>query len=111
MCLAILRPLRNLLLHRESKCSQVSLSFIWHNVELGLVCVWLEEIFSMIAHVLGKLKLEELCDLCVRNLWDFLEVIRQFVVNFLIGDLFFCICKFNGSFFCEPTMLCFYECL
>ena len=39
LCLAILRPLRNLLLHRESKCGQVYLSFIWHNVQLGLVCV------------------------------------------------------------------------
>ena len=34
--LAILRPLRNLLLHRESKCGQVSLSFTWHSVKLGL---------------------------------------------------------------------------
>ena len=39
LCLAILRPLRNLLLHKESKCGQVYLSFIWHNVQLGLVCV------------------------------------------------------------------------
>ena len=28
LCLAILRPLRNLLLHRESKCGQVSMSLI-----------------------------------------------------------------------------------
>ena len=40
LCLAILRPLRNLLLHREYKCGQVSLSFIWHiNVQLGFGCV------------------------------------------------------------------------
>jgi hypothetical protein len=39
LSLAILRPLRILLLHRESKCGQVSLSLIWHNVELRLVCV------------------------------------------------------------------------
>lgn len=37
--LAILRPLRNPLLHRDSKCSQVSMSLIWHNMQLGLVCV------------------------------------------------------------------------
>ena len=39
LCLVILRPLRNLLLHKESKCGQVSLSFIWDNVKLGLGCV------------------------------------------------------------------------
>ena len=32
LCLAILRPLRNYLLHSESKCSQVSMSVISHNV-------------------------------------------------------------------------------
>ena len=32
LCLMILRPLRNLLLHRESKCGQVSAPLIWHNV-------------------------------------------------------------------------------
>ena len=39
LCLAILRPLRNLLSHRESRCGHVSLSFIWHSVQLGLGCV------------------------------------------------------------------------
>ena len=36
LCLVFLRPSRNLLLHRESKCGQVSLSLIWHDVHLGL---------------------------------------------------------------------------
>ena len=77
MCLAILRPLRNLLLHRESKCGQVSLSFIWHNVQLGLGCMCVARRYlSMIAHVLGELKREELCDLGFRSLWGFLRVVR-----------------------------------
>ena len=37
LCLAILKPLRNLLLHKDSRCGHVSLSFLWHNVLLGLV--------------------------------------------------------------------------
>ena len=40
------------------------------------MCVWLEEIFPMIACVLGELELEELCDFCVRNLWGFPKVFR-----------------------------------
>ena len=110
-CLAILRPLRNLLLHRESKCGQVSLSFIWHNVQLELGCVWPVEILYMISHVLGESELEELCDSGIRSLWGFPKVVRQFVVNFLIGEPFFRICEFYGCFFCEPIVLCFYECL
>ena len=39
LCFAILKPLRNSLLRRKSKCGQVYMLFIWHNVELGLVCV------------------------------------------------------------------------
>ena len=40
LCLAILSHLSNLLLHRENKCGQVlTLSLIWHNVQLGLRCV------------------------------------------------------------------------
>ena len=39
----------------------------------------------MIAHILGELEFEKLCDLCVHSLWAFREVVRQFVVNFLIG--------------------------
>ena len=35
--------------------------------------------FSIIAHVSGELEIEELCDLCVRSLWSFLEVVRQYV--------------------------------
>ena len=61
----------------------------------------------MIAHVLGKLELEELCDSCIRSLWGFLEVVRQFVVDFLIGEPFFCTCKLYCSFFCEPIVTCF----
>jgi hypothetical protein len=33
--------------------------------------VWSKENFFMIAYVLGKMKLEELCDLGVRSLWGF----------------------------------------
>ena len=40
LCLALLRPSRDLLLHRKSKCGQSSLSLIWHTVEVGLVCAW-----------------------------------------------------------------------
>jgi hypothetical protein len=65
----------------------------------------------MIVHVLGKSELEELCDLCIRSLWGFPEVVKWFVVIFLIGEPFLCICEFYGSFFCEPIVLCFYECL
>ena len=32
LCLVILRPLRKLLLHRESKCGQVYVLLIWRNV-------------------------------------------------------------------------------
>ena len=67
--------------------------------------------FSMIAHVLGKSKLEELCDAGVRSLWGFPKWLDNFVVNFLIGEPYFRICEFNGCFFCEPIVLCFYECL
>ena len=65
----------------------------------------------MIAHVLGKSELEELCDLGVRSLWGFPKVVRQFVMDFLIGEPIFRICEFYGYFFCEPLVLCFYECL
>ena len=51
------------------------------------VCI-ARRVFSTIAHVLGDSELEELCVLRVRSLWGFLEVVRQFVVNFLIGELF-----------------------
>ena len=68
--------------------------------------------FPTIAHVLGESNLEELCDLCVRSLWGVPEVVRWFVMSFLIGEPFFCIiCEFYGSFFCKPIMFCFYECL
>ena len=43
----------------------------------------------MIAHVLGKSELAELCDLGIRSLWGFSKVVRQFVVNFLIGEPLF----------------------
>jgi len=69
-----------------------------------------KRIFPEIAHVLSEMKLEEVCHLCVHSLWGFLEVVRQFVVNFLIGEPFFCICEFYGSFFCEPIVLRFYVC-
>ena len=42
---------------------------------------------SMLAHVLGKSEYE-VCDLVVRSLWGFLEVIRQFVVSFLAEEPF-----------------------
>ena len=69
LCLLILRPLRNLLLHRRSRCGQVSLSLFGHNMQLGLVCVWPKEMFSTVAHVLGESDLEEFRDLCVQSLW------------------------------------------
>ena len=76
------------------------------------VCVGLKYICSMIAHVLDELELnQELCDLCVCSLWGFSKVVKQFVMNFLIGEPFFYICEFYGSFFCEPIVICFYECL
>ena len=74
------------------------------------MCVTIREFFSKIAHVLSEMELEELCHLCVHSLWGFPNVVRQFVVNFLIGEPFFCICEFYGSFFYEPIVLCFYEC-
>ena len=43
----------------------------------------------MIAHVLGESEFEELCDLGICSLWSFPKVVRQFVVNFLIGETFF----------------------
>ena len=61
----------------------------------------------MIAHVLGELELEELCDLCICNLWGFPKVVSQFVVNFLIGEPFSYICEFYRSFFCEPIVYVF----
>ena len=41
--------------------------------------MWPKEFFPMIAHVLGKLELEELCDLCFHSLWGFAKVVSQFV--------------------------------
>ena len=58
------------------------------------MCVAIQRFVSMIAHVLGKSEYEELCDLDVRSLWDFLEVIRQFVASFLIGEPLFAYVKF-----------------
>ena len=75
----------------------------------GGVCVARRYFFPMIAHVLGVSELEELCDLCIRSLWGFPKVVRQFVVNFLIGGPLFCICEFHGCFSCEPIVLCLYE--
>jgi hypothetical protein len=71
--LAILRPLRNLLLHRESMCGQVSLSFIWHNVEFGLAI----RDFFYDCPCIGRIGTEELCDLSVYSLWGFPKVVRQ----------------------------------
>ena len=57
--LAILKPLRDSLLHKESRCGHVSLSLLWHNVQLGLVYVCgQKKVLSMVAHVLSKSKLE-----------------------------------------------------
>ena len=39
LCLAILKPLRHLLFHKQSRCGHVSLSLLWHNVQLGLAYV------------------------------------------------------------------------
>ena len=63
--------------------------------------------FSMIAHVLGKSELEELCNLGLRSLWGFPKVARQFVVNFLIREPFSCICNFMSCFFCESIVFYF----
>jgi hypothetical protein len=53
----------------------------------------------MIAHVLGDLKLEELYDLGICSLWGFPRVVRQFVVNFLIGEPFFTYVNFMATSF------------
>ena len=63
----------------------------------------------MVAHVLGKSELEELCDLGVCGLWGFPKVVRQFLVNFHVGEPFFRICEFCGCFFCEHIVFRFYE--
>lgn len=39
LCLAIVRPFRNLFLHRDSRCGHISLLFLWHSVQFGLVCI------------------------------------------------------------------------
>ena len=58
-----------------------------------------KRIFPEIAHVLSEMKLEEVCHLCVHSLWGFLEVVRQFVVNFLIGEPFFAYVNFMALSF------------
>ena len=60
---------------------------------------------------IGQIETKELYDMSICSLWGFPRVVRQFVVNFLIGEPFFRICEFYGYFFCEPIVLCFYECL
>jgi hypothetical protein len=47
LCFSVLRHLRNLLLHKENQDGQVSLSLIWHNVQLGSVCVCGQKIFIL----------------------------------------------------------------
>ena len=69
------------------------------------VCVWPGDILSMIAHVLDKLELEELCGLGIHSLWGFPKVARQFVVNFIIGEPFFAYVNFMATSFCEPIVL------
>jgi hypothetical protein len=39
LCLAIRRPFKNGCLHVDSRCGHVSLSFLWHSVQLGFGCV------------------------------------------------------------------------
>ena len=73
------------------------------------VCVPRRVFFSIIAHVLGKSKLEDVCDLGIHILWGFPKVVRQFVVNFLSREPFIRICEFCSCFFCEPTMFYFYD--
>lgn len=68
-CLSILRPLSNLLLHRDSRYGQVGIMlFFWHSVkyEVG-VCLWLEIVFFPYGcHILAKSKLEWfLCFVCM----------------------------------------------
>ena len=38
--LAILRLLRNLNAHVDSKCGQISLWFLWHSVRFGWCVLW-----------------------------------------------------------------------
>lgn len=52
-------------------------------MQFGLVCAWPKEVLTIVAHVLGDMELEELCDLCVHSLWHFSEVVTKFVMNFL----------------------------
>ena len=66
LCLSILRPSRNLLLHRNSRCGQVGIILLfWHSVKYRVgVCLWLEEVFPYGCHILGKSGLEWFRDLC-----------------------------------------------
>ena len=37
LCLVVMSLLRNLFLHRDSRCAHVSLPFLWDSVHLGYV--------------------------------------------------------------------------
>ena len=52
LCPSFLRPLRDLLLHRDSRCCQVGIMFLFlHSVKYGVgVCLWLEHVFPYGCH-------------------------------------------------------------
>ena len=52
LCLAILSPFRYGCSHVDSRCDDMSRSFLWHSVQLGFWCVRPKYVFPMVSHVL-----------------------------------------------------------
>lgn len=50
---AIMRPFKNLWVHEDGKCCQVSSSLFWHNVHLGLLIFGAIRNSPMVAHIMS----------------------------------------------------------
>ena len=84
--------------HVESKCGQVSMALLEHNVQFGFGCkVGQKIIFVVIAHVLGVLESQIMCDLSVCDYGVFPNLVGEFVVDLVVGCPFIYICEFGLS--------------